>query len=112
VATGSPGAVTAGAEAAAPTYYNDLPAFQADITSSVTDDYSNPGYVFNQNNAVMSAVLGETDYMSTGFNNHNLVPGIPAAPYYCAGCNGSFQLSFQTTSVGNASISDACSGCC
>ncbi|MCX4239670.1 MYXO-CTERM sorting domain-containing protein [Paraliomyxa miuraensis] len=91
------------AEAAAPTYYNSLPAFQADIVSSVTDDYSNPGYVFIQNNAVMSGVLGETDYMSTGFNNLNIISGAGGAdPYYCAGCNGSFQLSFQTTSVGNA----------
>jgi MYXO-CTERM domain-containing protein len=87
---------SASAEAATPTYYADLPSFQADITSTVTDDYSNPGYVFIQNNAVMSAVIGETDYMSTGFNDLNIVSG----GYYCAGCNGSFQLSFQTTSVG------------
>jgi MYXO-CTERM domain-containing protein len=84
------------AEAATPTYYNSLPAFQADITFTVTDDYSNPGYVFIQSDAVMSAVIGETDYQSTGFNNLNIVNG----GYYCAGCNGSFELSFQTTSVG------------
>lgn len=90
---------TAGrAEAATPTYYANLATFQADITNTVTDDYSDPGYVFIQNDAVMSAVLGETDYMSTGFNNLNIVNG----GYYCAGCNGSFQLSFQTTTVGNA----------
>jgi MYXO-CTERM domain-containing protein len=88
-----------GAQAATPTYYNSLPAFQADITSTVTDDYQNPAYVFNQNNAVMSAVLGETDYMTTGHLNWNLVVG---GGHYCAGCNGSFELSFQTTSVGNA----------
>jgi MYXO-CTERM domain-containing protein len=92
-------ALTAGrAEAATPTYYNSLPAFQADVTNTVTDDYSNPGYVFIQNNAVMSAVIGQTDYMSTGFNNLNIVSG----GYYCAGCNGSFELSFQTTTVGTA----------
>ena len=84
------------AEAATPTYYNSLPAFQADITNTVTDDYSNPAYVFQQSNAVMNAVLGETDYFTTGFNDWNLVPG----GYYCAGCNGSFELSFQTTTVG------------
>ncbi|MEX1365598.1 MAG: MYXO-CTERM sorting domain-containing protein [Nannocystaceae bacterium] len=89
------------AEAATPTYYADLMTFQSQITSSVTDDYSNPGYVFIQDNAVMSGVLGETDYMSTGFMNLNIVSGVGGAdPYYCAGCNGSFQLSFQTTSVG------------
>lgn len=91
---------TAGsAEAAAPTYYNSLPAFQADITSTVTDNYSNPGYAGNQNNAAMNAVLGETDYMTTGFANWNLIVG---AGHYCAGCNGSFELAFQTTTVGNA----------
>jgi MYXO-CTERM domain-containing protein len=90
--------VAGDAEAATPTYYNSLVNFQADVTLTVTDDYSNPGYVFIQNNAVMSAVIGETDYESTGFNNLNIVSG----GYYCAGCNGSFELSFQTTSVGTA----------
>ncbi len=90
------------ANAATPTYYPDLVSFQSDITNTVTDDYSDPGYVFNQNNAAMSAVLGETDYMSTGHMNLNLVVNAPADPRYCSGCNGSFELSFQTTSVGNA----------
>ncbi len=87
------------AEAANPTYYVDLASFQVDVTSTVTDPYSNPAYVFNQSDAQMSAVLGETDYMTTGFLNWNLISG----GYYCAGCNGSFELSFLTTSVGDAS---------
>ncbi len=86
------------AEAATPTYYADLATFQGDITTSVTDDYSNAGYMFIQNNAVMSGVVGETDYMSTGFNDLNIVSN----EQYCAGCNGSFELSFLTTSVGTA----------
>jgi hypothetical protein len=86
------------AEAAVPTYYNSLVDFQSDITFTVTDDYSNPAYVFIQSDAQMSAVIGETDYMSTGFMNLNIVSG----GTYCAGCNGSFELSFQTTTVGNA----------
>ena len=90
---------TGTAQAATPTYYNDRLAFQADVTSTVTDDYQNPLYMFNQSNAVMSAVLGETDYFTTGFADWNLVVG---GGHYCAGCNGSFQLSFQNTSVGNA----------
>ncbi|MEM9454763.1 MAG: hypothetical protein AAGF11_11325 [Myxococcota bacterium] len=76
--------------------------FEGDIVSTVTDDYTNAGYVNNQGNVAMSAVLGETDYMSTGHNNLNLVVGMPGDPRYCAGCNGSFELSFTTTSVGNA----------
>jgi MYXO-CTERM domain-containing protein len=86
------------ADAATPTYYDSLMNFQVDVTSTVTDDYSNPGYAFQQSNAVMNAVLGETDYFTTGFMDWNLVPG----GYYCAGCNGSFQLIFTTTSVGDA----------
>lgn len=87
------------AQAATPTYYNNLPAFQADITNTFTDDYSNAGYVFNQNNAQMSAVVGQTDYQSTGHANLNLVLD---SDRYCSGCNGSFLLSFQTTTVGTA----------
>jgi uncharacterized protein (TIGR03382 family) len=84
------------AEAAVPNYYDDLTSFQTDVTDTVTDDYSNPGYGFNQSDAVMSGVLGETDYHSTGHMNTNIV----SAAHYCAGCNGSFELSFQTTSMG------------
>jgi hypothetical protein len=91
-------AMPGSANAATPTYYNGLPAFQADVTSTVTDDYQNPGYVFLQGNAAMNAVIGQTDYMTTGFLDWNIVSG----GVYCAGCNGSFQLSFQTTTVGTA----------
>lgn len=76
--------------------YASRPAFTATLGASVTDDYSNPGYVFLQSNAAMSAVLGETDYVTTGFINWNIVSG----GRYCAGCNGSFLLDFTSTSVG------------
>lgn len=84
------------AQAATPTFYNDQAAFNAAIPNSVTDPYSNPGYVFIQNNAAMSAVLGETDYVTTGFQELNIVNG----GYYCSGCNGSFELTFTSTTVG------------
>lgn len=84
---------------AAPTFYNNRITFSNQLATSVTDDYSKPGYVGIHNNAAMSAVLGETDYTSTGHLNWNLVFGAT----YCAGCNGSFQLDFTSTSVGNAS---------
>ena len=48
---------------------------------------------------MMSAVLGETDYSSTGFDNLNIV----TQEAYCSGCNGSFNLSFTTTSIGTSS---------
>ncbi len=82
--------------AATPTYYNNQATFNAAIGTSKTDDDSNPGYVFIQNNAQMSAVFNETDYETTGFQNLNIVNG----GFYCAGCNGSFKLIFTTTSVG------------
>ena len=90
--------VVAAPAQAAPTFYNSRATFLSQLGASVTDDYSNPGYVFNQNNAVMSAVLGETDYFSTGFPNVNIVSGAT----YCAGCNGSFRLDFTSTTVGGA----------
>lgn len=82
----------------ASTIYTDSTSFNAVLSSTVVDDYQNPAYVFIQDNATMSAVLGETKYQSTGFNNLNIVPG-----YYCAGCNGSFKLDFTSTSVSDAS---------
>lgn len=81
---------------------DDRTTFESSLGSMIVDDYENTGYVFNQNDAAMSAVLGETQYTSTGFINHNLVPDGPTAGnnYYCAGCNGSFLLDFTSTSVG------------
>lgn len=84
---------------AAPTLYNSRATFQSQLVASVTDDYSNAGYAFVNTNAAMSAVLGETEYTSTGFANHNIV----SSQAYCAGCNGSFLLDFTATSVGSAS---------
>lgn len=88
-------AALASPAAAATVVFGDRTSFAATLGTSVTDDYSNPGYQFIQSNAAMSAVLGETDYVSTGFSDLNIVAG----GAYCAGCNGSFQLSFGTTSV-------------
>lgn len=91
-------AVLAGPASAATTTFTDAAAFNAMLSVSVVDDYSNPAYQFLNSNAAMSAVLGETDYASTGFSDRNFVFG-----YYCAGCNGSFVLGFTTTSVGTSS---------
>ncbi len=77
------------------TVHADRTPFSSSLGASVTDDYSNPGYVFRQSNIDMSAVLGETDYRSTAFEDANIV----SSGVYCAGCNGSFTLSFGTTSV-------------
>ena len=82
-------------QAASPTYYSSRLSFEADIDPGfVLDGYTDPLYGFVQSDADMSAVLGETDYFSTGFPDFNLV----VLGQYCAGCNGSFLLSFMTTS--------------
>lgn len=93
--------VTSPAEAST-TIYTDRTSFEASLGASVTDDYSNPGYSFIQSNASMSKVRGETAYASTGFlpNEINIVD--QGYFYYCGGCNGSFILSFTTTSVGTS----------
>jgi len=65
----------------------------------VTDTYQNPGYVFSQSDAQMSAVFGQTRYSATGWSNDNLVFGGGSDLHYCAGCNGSFMLDFSATSV-------------
>src|SRR5207248_5386743 len=51
--------------------------------------------------SAMSAVVGETEYTSTFYNDTNLVFHFPGSTdaIYCSGCNGSYQLSFTTTSV-------------
>ncbi|HUW96324.1 MAG TPA: SdrD B-like domain-containing protein [Anaerolineae bacterium] len=100
VAFASPGIP---AQAATPTLYTDRTSFEAALGTIVFDDYGSPpyppGFSIN-NNAAFSAFLGETDYQSTGFTNLNIL----SSGGYCAGCNGSFELSFQTTSVTQSGI--------
>lgn len=85
---------------AAPTLYDDETDFLAALNDAFTDEYDDPGYPDGDNvsDAAMSAVLGETDYSSTGWPSSNLVLG----GNYCVGCNGSFETGFTTTSIGTA----------
>lgn len=73
--------------------------FEATLSASVTDTYSNPGYAYSQSDAAMSAVLGLTGYQATGHLNVNYVYN---GGYYCAGCNGSFLLSFTSPALGGS----------
>ncbi|MGI9014158.1 MAG: hypothetical protein ACR2GY_07910 [Phycisphaerales bacterium] len=95
-------AITAAPAFAGGTQYNNRATFEAQLGTFITDGYDSPPYGAGfqiYNNATMSAFLGETDYFTTGFNNLNIKQSNGT---YCAGCNGSFRLSFTTTSVGNA----------
>jgi len=87
------------AQAATPTFYTDRATFEAALATMVTDYYGNPPYPAGfgvYDDATFSAFLGETDYHATGYGNINVHQ---PSDDYCAGCNGSFLLTFQTTSV-------------
>lgn len=95
------------------TVYTDRATFEAalggnylidgfDAAGYLNGDRSNGGTLDIHSNASMSGVLGEADFMSTGFSDWNFVlsDGSGGNTRYCAGCNGSFQLGFTTTSYG------------
>lgn len=93
---------TATVQGAIHTTYSDRASFEAALGTKIVDDYENAGYVFNQSDAGMTAVLGETAYRTTGFLDHNLIFDSGGDQHYCAGCNGSFELDFTATSVSGA----------
>jgi hypothetical protein len=83
--------------------YSDRGTFQGALSSFFTDNYENPNYMFIQTDAQMTAVEGQTAYMSTGFSNLDIVfPDTGSNHSYCAGCNGSFILNFTNTSFGTS----------
>jgi len=87
------------ARAASPTFYTDRTTFEAAVRAVITDSYASPPYPAGwgiYSDTIFSAFLGETDYHTTGFVDRNMFQG---NGNYCAGCNGSFELSFQTTSL-------------
>jgi hypothetical protein len=92
------------ARAATPTFYTDRTTFEASLGAAITDDYGTASYPAGfavYGDAAFSALFGETDYRTTGFSNWNMHL---EDDRYCAGCNGSFELSFQTTSVTEGGI--------
>lgn len=95
--------------------YTYKPTFLSVVGTTITDTYDAPGYQSGVptlsgghilTDAAMSAVLGETTYKSTYLSNYNDVyhvsSSIPSNNVYCAGCNGSFQLGFSSTSISRA----------
>ena len=100
-------------QANATTVFADRATFEGMLDTFIADPYSTAGYAAGDNtdtanldvhtNAHMSAVIGETDYRTTGHPETNVIVNQPGDPEYCAGCNGSFELGFTTTSLGSAS---------
>jgi PEP-CTERM motif len=101
-------ALTSAASAATITF-TDRATFQANLSRSFTDTFeTNLGYrpAFTQYTSTeISAVVGQTRFLSTGFTDNNLLFGPfgnDRSTNYCAGCNGSFTLFFDATTFGTA----------
>lgn len=106
-------------EAGASTIFTSSASFFSSVGFYLTDDYQHLDYMTGDiedqlivdrfTNNRMSAIFGETIYRTTGFPNNypdgqtNSVAyyGVGNERYYCGGCNGSFQLDFTATSVGD-----------
>lgn len=95
-------ALTSTADAAIITF-NSRAAFLSTLSRSFTDTYDTtrgyrPGFSITAD-APFSAIVGQTRYQTTGFQNLNI---IQSDGTYCAGCNGSFNLFFDATTFGTA----------
>ncbi len=95
-------ALTSAANAATVTF-STRAAFQSTLSRSFTDTYDTtrgyqPGFSITAD-APFSAIVGQTRYQTTGFQNLNI---IQSNGTYCAGCNGSFNLFFDATTFGTA----------
>jgi hypothetical protein len=94
--------------------YSDRSPFETQLGTFIVEDYSAAGYssgdivdlptVDVHSNASVTAVRGEVDYRSTRNFGLNTIgfDSLSGTYFYCAGCNGSFELGFTTTSVGTA----------
>lgn len=85
--------------------YSDQASFFAAVGTKITDDYTNPNYVLwaGQSDAAMTAVLNETRYQTTTWANNNIGWQAYGINVYCGGCNGGFNLFFDSTSIGSSS---------
>jgi hypothetical protein len=95
-------ALTSTADAATITF-NSRAAFLSTLSRSFTDTYDTtrgyrPGFSITAD-APFSAIVSQTRYQTTGFQNLNI---IQSDGTYCAGCNGSFNLFFDATTFGTA----------
>jgi len=92
--------------------YTSRALFEAELGTKIIDDYESSDYKSGDkqnltdfdihSDAHMSAVLGETYYTSTGFDNWNIIHQLYGNTIYCTGCNGSTLYDFTSTSIGDA----------
>ncbi|GAO38662.1 hypothetical protein SCH01S_17_00160 [Sphingomonas changbaiensis NBRC 104936] len=90
----------------AATIYANRAAFEATLASKLVDTFETaqgyPAAFSVLSDAAMSAVVGQTKYTTTGFANNNIIFGNASNQLYCAGCNGSFRVTFDSTSYGTS----------
>ena len=87
--------MAAGPAEAATTVYTSRATFLAQLTTQDTDTFSAAGYFQGDviddptfdvhTSASMSAIRGETIFLSTGHNNINILETQTTDPAYCAG---------------------------
>ncbi len=93
--------------------YTDQSLFSNALGTRIIDTYDSPGYLHGDisdtdyfdthSDSHMSKVFGETAYQATGFINSNTITSWLDDTTYCAGCNGSFSMSFLNTSISDSS---------
>lgn len=106
-------ALIGAASAASAVVFDNRVAFEAQLNDIVIDGYELPAYSAGgdfggasktHTDAQMNAIFGETIYKTTGFLNFNrILRQNSGNHFYCAGCNGSYELDFTDTSVGTTS---------
>jgi len=100
---------------AATTIYTERPSFENQLRTVIVDDYDSAGYLAGDrsdegaidvfSDLAMGAVLGETQYTTTGHAENNIIflRTVPdssgSGRAYCAGCNGSFRMMFASTTL-------------
>lgn len=96
------------------TTYLDRNTFASVVGTQITDTFAAatygyaPGGSLVLTDSAMSAAFGQTRFQSTAYSQYNGINivgsiGAVASEAYCAGCNGSFLLSFADTSLSTSS---------
>jgi hypothetical protein len=107
VASAFAAALLGGVAHAATTTFTDRSAFQGGLTTTIVDDYSNPGYHSNMSNSAVTAVLGQSTYASSNDNTRfwdgKLVAFDGFCSYFssapCTPVDASYHIGFEDTDL-------------